>query len=218
MVANRTAINILHQSTILHSKHPLYLYVVLAVFCISGAIAATMSKKVLRTDTLELKPGDFVFLGYDNGTYSKSFVSVGTAPIGRFQVSPALTNQVVRLEVDIQRPDTESYHATVKIMVGKGADSKELVTFNQPIPLEWATAGELAHKPLPRNRDAGPTEPLLLKTLQVHRLTYAKYRGEDNALVIAVARDPKEIIEAIKIPQTYVMYKWDFGFVIENPK
>jgi hypothetical protein len=201
-----------------HSFKFPWLILVLGVIPLMAVGAAPMSKKVLRSDKLELKPGDFVFLGYDNGTYSKSFVSVGTAPIGRFQVSPALTNQVVRLEVDIQRPDTESYHSTVKIMVGKGADSKEVVTFNQPIPLEWTTAGELAHKPLPRNRDAGPTEPLLLKTLQVHRLTYAKYRGEDHALVIAVARDPREIIEAIKIPQTYVMYKWDFGFVIENPK
>jgi hypothetical protein len=152
--------------------------------------------RAFKEAELRLSPGDYVFIGYDNGIYSKSQYSMGVVPIGRFQVSPALTNQVVRLSVKIQAGDEREFQSATKVLLGTGDGTR----------------------PIPKDMGAQPFEPLLLPTLQVHRIPYLVYRGEDHAIIVAIARDSREIIQAIKIPKTFVAYEWDFSWVVETSK
>jgi hypothetical protein len=173
--------------------------------------------RAFKEAELRLSPGDYVFIGYDNGIYSKSQYSMGVVPIGRFQVSPALTNQVVRLSVKIQAGDEREFQSATKVLLGTGDGTREALGFVQPIPLE-RKMGELSSRPIPKDMGAQPFEPLLLPTLQVHRIPYLVYRGEDHAIIVAIARDSREIIQAIKIPKTFVAYEWDFSWVVETSK
>lgn len=171
-----------------------------------------------KKEVIPLMSGSYYFIGNDTGWAQKTQASHGIRHRLRLKVEDSVDDGKYALIVESRsvEKDESLFFKQFRISVRNKLTGQLIAETSFEDKLTDATeARSLTATPYEPYQGESPVNVFEFETLNVVKIPYVSINDDTRSIVIASAKSVDELANFIKIPRTFLLYEWNFPFVLD---